>query len=116
MVRLFYANKRRWNDTARKAGISDGLLRYWLAGEDINPDKEYAGELRSRLKVKPRSRHVLKDPFPYGVEMASIRKHAESVMWFIPVYNNLRKKDSLGHMTPFAFREANPQGTYLLLL
>ena len=28
VVRLFYANERRWSDTARKAGISDGLLRY----------------------------------------------------------------------------------------
>ena len=77
VVKLFYANGRHWNDTARKAGISEGLLRYWLASEDINPDKEYAGGLRSRLKVKPRSRHVPKDPFPYGVEMASIKNPDE---------------------------------------
>ncbi len=33
--------------------------------------------MRSRLKVKPRSRHVPKDPFPYGVEMASIKNPDE---------------------------------------
>ena len=88
IVKLFYANGRRWNDTAGKAGISDGLLRYWLASEDINPDKEYAGELRSRLKVKPRSRHVPKDPFPYGVEMASIRNPDE----LLRENKDLRKK------------------------
>ncbi len=62
-----------------------------------------------------RSRHEPKDPFPYGVEMASIKKLAERVMWFISVYNNLKKKDSLGHMTPVAFREDNPKGTYPIL-
>ena len=46
----------------------------------------------------------------------SVRKLAERVQWLIPIYNNLRKKDSLGHMTPVAFREANPKGTYLILL
>ena len=71
IARMFYANGKRWNETAREAGISDGLPRYWLADEDINPDKEYAGELRSRLKVKPANRHEPKDPFPSGVEMAS---------------------------------------------
>lgn len=71
IVRLFYANGRKWKDSARKAGISEGLLRYWLADEDINPDNEYARELRSRLKVKPANRHEPKDPFPSGVEMAS---------------------------------------------
>lgn len=39
----------------------------------------------------------------------------ERVMWFIPVYNNLRKKESLEHMTPVAFREANSKGTYPIL-
>ena len=41
-----------------------------------------------------------------------VRKLAERVQWFIPIYNNSRKKDALGHMTPVAFREANPRGTY----
>ena len=41
-----------------------------------------------------------------------VRKLAERAQWFIPIYNNSRKKDALGHMTPVAFREANPRGTY----
>lgn len=45
-----------------------------------------------------------------------VRQLAERALWFIPLYNNLRKKDSLGHMTPVAFREANPKGTYPILL
>lgn len=88
IVQLFYANERRWQDTARKAGISRGLLRYWLADEDINPDKEYAGELRSRLKVKPANRHVQRDPFPSGVEMASEKNPDE----LLRENKDLRKK------------------------
>lgn len=45
-----------------------------------------------------------------------VRKLAERALWFIPVYNNLRKKDALGHMTPVAFREANNRGTYPVCL
>lgn len=77
IVRLFYANGRKLADTARKAGISDGLLRYWLLDEDINPDKDYAKGVRRRSKVKPVSRHLPNDPFPSGVEMASVKKPDE---------------------------------------
>jgi len=70
IINQFYENGRRWCETARKAGITTGLLRYWLANEDINPDKEYAWELRSRMKVKPRSRSLPTDLFLSGVEMA----------------------------------------------
>lgn len=45
-----------------------------------------------------------------------VRQLAERALWFIPVYNNLRKKDNLGHMTPVSFREANAKGTYPILL
>lgn len=45
-----------------------------------------------------------------------VRQLAERALWFIPVYNNLRKKDNLGHMTPVSFREANARGTYPILL
>lgn len=88
IARLFYENERRWCDTARRAGISDGLLRYWLADEDINPDKEYARELRSRLKAKPANRHEPKDPFPSGVEMASVKNPDE----LLRENKDLRKK------------------------
>lgn len=45
-----------------------------------------------------------------------VRQLAERALWFIPVHNNLRKKDNLGHMTPVSFREANAKGTYPILL
>ncbi len=45
-----------------------------------------------------------------------VRKLAERAQWFIPIYNNSRKKDSLGHMTPVAFRKANSKGTYLVII
>lgn len=77
IAKLFYENNRRCYITAQQAGISEGLLRYWLANEDINPDKEYARELRSRLKVKPANRHIPKDPFPSGVEVASVNNPEE---------------------------------------
>ena len=32
--------------------------------------------------------------------------------WFIPYYNDKRRKDGLNHMTPVEYREANPRGTY----
>ena len=37
---------------------------------------------------------------------------AERAEWFIPYYNNDRKKDGLGHMAPAEYRKANPKGTY----
>lgn len=45
-----------------------------------------------------------------------VRILAERARWFIPIYNNLRKKDALGHMTPVAFRIANPKGTYPMIV
>jgi len=40
--------------------MSGGHLRYWLADEGINPDKEYAGELISRMEASPSSRSLPK--------------------------------------------------------
>ena len=45
--------------------------------------------------------------------MIEVKQLAERVKWFIPYYNNERKKDSLGHMSPIEFRLNNPNGTYL---
>ena len=41
---------------------------------------------------------------------------AERTEWFIPYYNNDRKKDGLNHMTPVEYREANKKGTYLMVI
>ena len=59
IAKKFYLNNRNWQQTTREANISDGLLRYWLADEDINPDRDYAKKLRSRLKVKLAERNTL---------------------------------------------------------
>ena len=48
--------------------------------------------------------------------MIEVRKLAERTKWFIPYYNNERKKDSLGHMSPVEFRLNNPRGTYLCII
>ncbi len=77
IAKKFYQNNKNWHQTTKEAKISDGLLRYWLADEDINPDKDYARELRSRLKVKPAQRRVPTDPLPNGVEMASVNNPEE---------------------------------------
>lgn len=37
---------------------------------------------------------------------------ASKAEWFIPYYNNKRRKDGLNHMTPVEYREKNPRGTY----
>lgn len=79
IVKQFYENGRSWSKTCKEAEISDGLLRYWLAKEDINPDKEYARELRSRLKMRPVMGKTPKDPLPDGVEMASVNNPEELV-------------------------------------
>jgi len=88
IIKQFYENGRIWCETARQAGISTGLLQYWLADEDINPDKEYARAMRSRMKVKPPIRSLLKDPFPSGVEMASVNNPDE----LLKENKDLRKK------------------------
>ena len=41
---------------------------------------------------------------------------AERAEWFIPYYNNERKKDGLGHMAPAEYRKANPKGTYPMVV
>lgn len=44
-----------------------------------------------------------------------VRKLAEKAEQFIPYYNNVRTKDSLGRMSPVQFRLANPKGKYLMV-
>ncbi len=41
-----------------------------------------------------------------------VRQLAERAEWFIPYYNNERKKENLGNMSPVQYRECNPRGTY----
>ena len=41
---------------------------------------------------------------------------AERAEWFIPYYNNERKKDGLCHMAPAEYRKANPKGTYPMIV
>jgi hypothetical protein len=88
IVKKFYLTNRNWQQTTREANISDGLLRYWLADEDINPDKDYAKKLRSRLKVKLAERKAPTDPLPNGVEMASVNNPDE----LLRENKDLRKK------------------------
>lgn len=45
-----------------------------------------------------------------------VRKLAAKAEWFIPYYNNERRKDGLGHMTPAGYRKANPMGTYPMVV
>ena len=40
-----------------------------------------------------------------------VRELADQVERFIPYYNEKRRKDSLGHMSPVEFRLSNPKGT-----
>lgn len=40
----------------------------------------------------------------------------ERTEWFIPYYNNDRKKEGLNHMTPVEYRRANPKGIYLMVI
>ena len=44
--------------------------------------------------------------------MYTARELAAKAEWFIPYYNDNRRKDGLNHMTPVEYREANPRGTY----
>lgn len=46
----------------------------------------------------------------------SVRELATKAEWFIPYYNSQRRKESLGNMTPVGFREANPRGTYPMVV
>ena len=46
----------------------------------------------------------------------TVRELAARAEWFIPYYNNERKKDSLGSRTPVQYREANPKGTYPVII
>lgn len=84
----FYLNNRNWQQTTGEANISNGLLMYWLADEDINPNKDYARELRSRMKVRPAQRKAPTDPLPNGVEMASVNNPDE----LLRENKDLRKK------------------------
>jgi len=36
--------------------------------------------------------------------------------WFIPYYNNERRKDGLNHKTPVGYKKANPKGTYPMVV
>ena len=40
------------------------------------------------------------------------RELAAKAEWFIPYYNDKRRKDGLNHMTPVEYRESNRRGTY----
>jgi len=44
-----------------------------------------------------------------------VRELAARVEQFIPYYNKVRTKDSLGRMSPVQFRRANPRGKYLMV-
>ena len=44
--------------------------------------------------------------------MYTARELAAKAEWFIPYYNDNRRKDGLNHMTPVEYRESNPRGTY----
>lgn len=44
--------------------------------------------------------------------MYTARELAAKTEWFIPCYNDKRRKDGLNHMTPVEYREANSRGTY----
>lgn len=45
-----------------------------------------------------------------------VRQLAAKAEWFIPYYNNVRRKVGLNHMTPAGYREANPRGTYPMVV
>ncbi len=45
-----------------------------------------------------------------------VRELVARAEWFIAYYNNERKKDSLGSRTPVQYREANPMGTYPVVI
>ena len=44
--------------------------------------------------------------------MYTARELAAKAEWFIPYYNDKRRKDGLNHMTPVEYRESNRRGTY----
>lgn len=67
IAKNFYLNNRNWHQTTREANISDGLLRYWLAGEDINPDELLRENKDLRKKIA-----YLEDKVAYLTELYKV--------------------------------------------